>query len=161
MQLARDLQAVLVLAFGPVRSFLDSVRERPCNLPPCVWLHACCTDSAPEALKMNRCDKQADLWRAGVIFFTLVQGYPPFHGKPLDRKMPTSTDSPCPEWTMSCCDQIGMKDSSNRSAWRERDDLLIMLKRRLGLCVGALVVFSLFSFPASLSCLQVDTTRAT
>ncbi|XP_021713926.1 serine/threonine-protein kinase ATG1t-like isoform X2 [Chenopodium quinoa] len=55
---------------------------------------------APEVLGFQRYDDKVDLWSIGAIFFELLNGYPPFHGRTnvqLLKNIKTSTGLPFPE----------------------------------------------------------------
>lgn len=90
-----DTAAIKLIDFGLAGSCADHPLKTPCGTPNYV---------APEILRRQPYDTQADMWSAGVILYIILCGFPPFYdenddlGRLYKKIKRADYDMPSPYW---------------------------------------------------------------
>ncbi|KAJ6800897.1 serine/threonine-protein kinase ATG1t isoform X4 [Iris pallida] len=85
---------------------------------------------APEVMQFHKYDGKADMWSLGAIFFELLNGYPPYHGRnnvQLLQSIRRSTSLPFSQFllpslhpdSIEICTRLLCKDPASRLSFKE------------------------------------------
>ncbi|OAY67094.1 Serine/threonine-protein kinase ULK3 [Ananas comosus] len=82
----RDLKPENILLSTPTADAVLKIADFGLSrfLPPGEYVEMVCGSPfymAPEVMLFQKYDDKVDMWSIGVIFFELLNGYPPFHGR--------------------------------------------------------------------------------